>query len=41
MCWTANDFIAPKIATKDIEVYKILWVNKDRILSPCFSECEL
>ena len=36
MCWKSNNFISPKIATNDIEVYKILRVLDESIISPCF-----
>ena len=36
MCWKSNNFISPKIATNDIEVYKILRVVDESISSRCF-----
>lgn len=36
MCWKSNNFISPKIAINDIEVYKILRVVDESISSRCF-----
>jgi hypothetical protein len=33
----SSSFISPKVATNDIEVYKILRVLNESISSPCFS----
>ena len=35
MCWFGN--LASKIATEDIQVYKIFFIKNDIILSPIFS----
>lgn len=36
MCWKSKNFISPKMANNDIEVYKILRVSDESIISPCF-----
>lgn len=35
MCWKSKSEVAPKIATSDIKVYKILKVEDGELKSPC------